>query len=116
MEKSFYVAVKGLLFKEGKLLIIRRSNYDGTGYGWELPGGGVQFGEEMEEALTRECKEEIGLPVTVGRILYADHFFPTESRQVVILTYLCEAKPMTSSSRTSTRIFSGSRWRKLAVF
>ena len=64
---SFYrVSVKGLCVRDGKLLM----SLDATCFRdgeqkslWELPGGGMDFGETLQQALTREVKEEMGLEV-----------------------------------------------------
>ncbi|NNU94556.1 NUDIX domain-containing protein [Geobacillus sp. NFOSA3] len=86
------VAVKGLILYEGKVLIVQRAKDDEIGGGtWELVGGKVEFGEDLETALVREIKEEVGLDVTVEKILYATTFKTDPTRQVVILTYLCRS-------------------------
>jgi 8-oxo-dGTP diphosphatase len=38
---------------------------------WNFPGGGIDAGENEEQALLRECREEIGAAVTVHECLYA---------------------------------------------
>ncbi|WP_421378919.1 NUDIX hydrolase [Bacillus salacetis] len=87
------VAVKGLVLKNGQVLIVQRSMDDEVGGGtWECPGGKIDFGEDLETALMREIKEETGLNVTVEKLLYAVSFNTDPSRQVVLLTYLCESK------------------------
>jgi 8-oxo-dGTP diphosphatase len=84
------VVVKGLILHEGKVLIVQRAKDDEIGGGtWELVGGKIEFGEDLETALVREIKEEVGLDVTVEKILYATTFKTDPTRQVVILTYLC---------------------------
>ena len=65
---AFYrVTAKGLCVRDGKVLLIHdytgRSSTDARPE-WELPGGGLDFGETFEEALTREVQEEMGLKVT----------------------------------------------------
>lgn len=83
------VVVKGVILHEGKALIIKREANARFGGGtWELPGGKIEFGEDLETALVREIKEEAGLDVKVERILYA-HSIDASTRQIIVLTYLC---------------------------
>lgn len=58
-------SVSGAIIYDGALLIVRRAEHDEhyAGY-WELPGGGVDEGETLEQALVREVFEETGLTVT----------------------------------------------------
>jgi len=61
-------AIDGILQKEGKILLIRRAGRTFHNY-WALPGGIVEEGETVEEALTREMLEELGVEVTILDIL-----------------------------------------------
>lgn len=86
------VALKGVIVHKGKVLIVQRAKNDEIGGGtWECVGGKIEFGEDLETALLREIKEEVGLSVTVEKILYATTFKTDPTRQVVILTYLCSS-------------------------
>ena len=64
---SFYrVSVKGLCVEDGKLLLVH-DMVDSDVYPegkWELPGGGLDFGETPQQTLRREIKEEMGLEAT----------------------------------------------------
>ena len=92
MENKFAVVVKGLINYDGKILIVQRSNDDEIGANiWECAGGNVDFGEDLENALIRELEEEVGLSVTIGKLLYAVTFKTDEHRQVFILSYSCTA-------------------------
>jgi 8-oxo-dGTP diphosphatase len=61
------VAVGALAVERGRVLCIRRGHGPGAGL-WSLPGGRVETGESLHEALVREVFEETGLEVVV------DHF------------------------------------------
>ncbi|MGX6445827.1 NUDIX hydrolase [Neobacillus sp. K501] len=92
MEKAnnIVVAVKGVILNKDRVLIVKRADDDEVGGGtWECVGGKIEFGEDLESALVREIEEEVGLNVTVEKILYATTFKTNPTRQVVILTYLC---------------------------
>lgn len=57
---------------------------------WEFPGGSVEFGERLADALKREIREEYGVEITVGHLLdVVDHILPTEGQHWVSPTYLC---------------------------
>lgn len=59
---NFYrVTVKGLCVKDGKLLLVREPRAGGGQ--WDLPGGGLDFGESFQEGLEREVREETGLTI-----------------------------------------------------
>jgi 8-oxo-dGTP diphosphatase len=62
-DSFFRVTIKGLCVRDGKLLLAKERKIDGS-EGWEMPGGGLDFGEDIKEALKREVQEEMGLTVT----------------------------------------------------
>jgi 8-oxo-dGTP diphosphatase len=48
---------------------------------WEFPGGGVEFGEKLADALQREMREEYGIGIVVGELLdVVDHILPEEGQ------------------------------------
>lgn len=57
------VAIKGLCVRDGKALLMRESSE--LGGGWELPGGGLDFGEDIKGGFKREIHEETGLTVSM---------------------------------------------------
>ncbi len=61
-----------LIWNRDRFLLVERSRPPFQGY-WGLPGGGVELGETVAQALQREVQEETGLRISVGRFLgYAD--------------------------------------------
>lgn len=59
---SFYRAtVKGLIVVDGKIMLLKESPQRSGR--WELPGGGLDFGEDIHQGLRREIEEETGLQV-----------------------------------------------------
>ncbi len=88
------VGVGAVVFFEDAVILVRRNNEPGKGQ-WSLPGGLVELGESLEEALEREVREELSVDAVVkgfldvfervitdhaGRVLY--HF--------VVLDYWAE--------------------------
>jgi len=60
------VVVGAAIVRAGRVLAARRAEpRDGAGR-WELPGGKVDPGESDEQALVRECAEELGVTIDVG--------------------------------------------------
>lgn len=59
------LSVCGVIVYQSKFLIVKRSETDDfLPNCWEFPGGGVEDGESIENALVRELKEEIGLDIS----------------------------------------------------
>jgi 8-oxo-dGTP pyrophosphatase MutT (NUDIX family) len=94
----FGVGVKAVLRRGDRVLLLRRSPEAPQFAGlWDLPGGSVEEGESLEDALVREVHEETGLTPTILRILHAHTMLwpPGDGPRVpcVGLTYLCSAPP-----------------------
>ena len=58
------LAVSGAIFRDGKVLLVRRARSPGMGF-YSFPGGRVEFGESLHMALHREVDEETGLRIEI---------------------------------------------------
>jgi 8-oxo-dGTP diphosphatase len=57
---------------------------------WEFPGGAVEFGETISQALKREIYEEYGIEIKIGELLdVVDHILPQEKQHWVSPTFIC---------------------------
>lgn len=89
----FYVAAHALVENEdGRILITKRSSLnDYMPLKWDIPGGTVEVGETVEEALIRELLEETQLNVLPIRPIYAySNLSQIPNRQTVQIIYLCK--------------------------
>ena len=62
--------VAALIRRGDKFMVCQRPMHKARGLLWEFVGGKVESGESMEDALVRECKEELGVTVSVGRLFF----------------------------------------------
>jgi ADP-ribose pyrophosphatase YjhB (NUDIX family) len=58
------LAVSAAIFRDGKVLLVRRARSPAKGF-YSLPGGRVEFGESLHQALSREVDEETGLRIGI---------------------------------------------------
>ena len=70
--KHIRSAARAVIISDGCLLATKMRDRQGVYY--ILPGGGQQPGETLEQALQRECLEEVGLQVRVVRLLYVREY------------------------------------------
>ncbi|MCC7207177.1 MAG: NUDIX domain-containing protein [Anaerolineae bacterium] len=76
---------------EGRVFLARRGPRAGNERGlWEFPGGAVEFGETLRDALVREIREEYGITIAVEDMLtVTDHILPDEGQHWVSPSYVC---------------------------
>ncbi|MDP2669142.1 MAG: NUDIX hydrolase [bacterium] len=79
------IPVKALIENEGKILIMLGADDDH----WQLPGGRVNEGENLEEALKREIKEELNLDIEPISVFGAFLFKSASGKNHIVLVYKC---------------------------
>lgn len=87
--------VAALIWKGGRFMICQRPAHKARGLLWEFVGGKVEPGESKEQALVRECREELGITVAVGDVFTeVTHVYPDLSVHLTLFdACIAEGKP-----------------------
>lgn len=80
--KSIIVRVNGILIEDNKILLVEQDV--SSNRHWAHPGGRPECGETLDQALVREMKEETGLDVSIGRLLYVTDRIKDDNHVVII--------------------------------
>lgn len=110
MNEKIKLSVCAVIICDGSLLIVKRCESDNFLPGvWEFPGGGVEAGEAVKDALVRELKEEINVDVSAEnmRLIGISEEFTKqkESKHDIQFNYEIELneKPIISLSSEHTK-------------
>ena len=76
------VRVNGVLIEDGKILLVEQDV--SARRQWAHPGGKLEFGETLKQGIVREFKEETGLDVAVGDLLYVTERISEDSHVVIV--------------------------------
>jgi 8-oxo-dGTP diphosphatase len=80
--------VAALIVRDSKLLVCQRRRDDSHGLQWEFPGGKVEPGESLPQALTRELREELGIDATIGKEIYrTSHRYGEFQTELVLIFF-----------------------------
>ena len=76
-QKSVTEVVAALIWDQDKFMISQRSAHKARGLLWEFVGGKVEPGETKEQALIRECQEELAVTLNAGEVFMdVTHEYP----------------------------------------
>lgn len=97
------IRVAAVIARDDAILLVRHRK-DNRDY-WLLPGGGVEFGETLPEALVREVAEETGLEVAPRELLLVnDSIAPDGRRHIVHICFAAETTGGTLACRSDDRL------------
>lgn len=90
------LGVGGVVLAQGQVLLVKRGQPPSQGL-WSLPGGAVELGESLSQAVAREVREETGLSVEVGPLVGVYERLQEDAQggleyHYVLLDYLCQAE------------------------
>ncbi len=91
MRESPALTVDAVIVEGGEVVLIKRRNPPFQGR-WAIPGGFVEYGERVEDAVVREAREETGLEIKIDKLIgvYSDPERDPRGHTVSIV-FLCKA-------------------------
>ena len=91
MSSAPLVVVAAVIEQQDCFLITKRAACDHLAGCWEFPGGKLESGESLTDALRREMREELDVEIEIGeQIDYVEHAYP--NRSVCLHFYRCQLK------------------------
>lgn len=86
MHMKMAVRAVAIVIRKDEVLLMERNNH-GKAY-HVFPGGGVEKGETVQEAVVREVKEETTLDIKIEKLLYHHHYLPQGDQYFYLCSYI----------------------------
>lgn len=87
MDKQFKIRCRGVIIDQSELLVVEHVRKEGC---LALPGGHLDWGEDVKSALSRELVEELGVIPVIGPLLYIHTFVQESGVQTVEFIFRVE--------------------------
>ncbi len=111
MPENLVQVVAGVIVRKGRVLICQRAAGGHHPGKWEFPGGKIEPGEGLDQALRRELREELGIDASVGpRLWRSECQYP--GRAPFALTFFLVTE---YAGTLANRIFAAVRWEEPAA-
>jgi 8-oxo-dGTP diphosphatase len=95
----FRVGVFAVIERDGAYLLAHRADIPW----WNLPGGGLEYGETLQDGIIREVREEIGAEVEVRRLVGV---YAKPQKREIVLAFLCHLTADSPEPTTSEEVSS----------
>jgi 8-oxo-dGTP diphosphatase len=107
------LVVAAIITRSSRILICQRRRDKAFPLKWEFPGGKVEPGESLTDALAREISEELRVPIEIGREIYRRQYQYAElSAPIELVFYLARLSEQSTGAELSNEQISS----ELAVF
>lgn len=97
------IAVRGIIFKNGKLFCVQQKHKNGSmnDY-WSTPGGGLDPNEGLKDGLRREIIEELGVTPTISNLLFVQQYAEGDAEQIEFFFHVTNADDYETIDLSST--------------
>jgi len=98
-DDTFRLSSHAVILNESNEVLLLKANYGS--FSWGLPGGALEIGETIHEALVRECLEELSQPITAAMLTGVYYHKQYNSQAFIFRCGINEISKITLSSEHS---------------
>src|SRR4051794_18772711 len=97
------IAARGIIVLDGKVLCARLKNYKYQDASfWSIPGGTLEESEAIEDGLSREIFEELGVKAKIGNLLYVQQYVRKDMETIEFFIHITNPEDFTNIDLTNT--------------